>query len=148
MFEEIPTPKLTYSAVSFALLVPVLVWPLFWWGEASLNPGLNIGQVWLLAAATLLLSAIAVDSVLHYRSDHLSPFFAAGWILFGTLAVSTALRSEQGGFLIACLFALHAIRSGIHLWRQEQEWWLWPAWTRDTLAALGMFVWQILLPHA
>ncbi|HXH72558.1 MAG TPA: hypothetical protein VNI58_07085 [Mariprofundaceae bacterium] len=147
MSDSIPTPKLTYTAVSFALLVPVLIWPVFWWGEASLNPGLDIGQVWLLAAATLLISAIGVDSVLHYRTDHLSPFFAAGWILFGTLAVSMALRTEHGAFLIGCLFALHATRSGIGLWRHGEEWWLWPAWVRDTLAALGMFAWQILLSH-
>lgn len=145
--ESAPGPKLTYSAVSAALLVPVLIWPVFWWHDGGLNPGLDLATIWQLAAATLLLSAIAVDSVLNFRHDHLSPFFAAGWVLFGTLAVSTALRADNASFLIACLFALHALRSAARLWQHETSWWLWPAWCRDSLAALGMFVWLYLLEH-
>lgn len=140
-----PGPKLTYTAVSFALLVPVLVWPVFWWHN---DATLDIADIWQIAAASLLLSAIAVDSVLGFRQSAMAPFLAAGWILFGSLAVSMALRSSDGAYLIACLFALHALRSASRLWQHDISWWLWPAWGRDSLAALGMFVWLFILDHA
>jgi len=147
MSESVPGPKLTYGAVSAALLVPVLIWPVFWWQDGGLDPGLDVGQVWLIAAATTLLIAIAADSVLYYRHDGLSPFFAAGWVLFGSVAVSAALRLDNGPFLIGCLFGGHALRSGWYLWHEDPAWWLWPAWTRDMLAAFGIFAWLALLAH-
>lgn len=143
--ESLPGPKLTYSAVSFALLVPVLVWPVFWWRN---DATIDIADIWQIAAASLLLSGIAVDSVLGFRHSAIAPFFAAGWVLFGSLAVSMALRANDGSYLIACLFALHALRSGYRLWQHDSSWWLWPAWGRDSLAAVGMFVWLYILDHA
>lgn len=142
------SPRFVYAAISCALLLPVLFWPLSLWGEASLNPSMDIQRIWLAAGIVLLLSSVAADSVLCYRGASLSPMFATLWVLFASLGVSISLRLEQGALVLASCFALHALRSMYRLWQGADDWWLWPAWLRDTVAALAFFVWTGLIAHA
>jgi len=142
------TQAFVYTAISTALLLPVLFWPLTLWGTGSLDPATNIHQIWLSAGIVLLLCAVTADSILYYRPQSLAPLFAAFWILISSLAVSTSLRWEHGAYVLAAAFAMHALRSGIKLWQHQKLWWLWIAWSRDTLAALTFFVWLGLLKHA
>jgi len=144
-------PNFVYAAISLALLLPVLFWPLTLWGQASLDPAMNVMKIWIAAGVVLLLCASTADSILSYKPHSLSPLFAAFWILIASLTASLALRWEQGGYILAVVFAAHATRSGYKLWQQErhaQSWWLWPAWLRDTLASLSFFIWLGLINHA
>ncbi|MDX8408043.1 MAG: hypothetical protein R8L58_06630 [Mariprofundaceae bacterium] len=142
------SPAFVYAAISIALLLPVLFWPLTLWGEASLDPAMDVEKIWIAAGIVLLLSAVTADSVLSYRPQTLSPMFAAFWILLASLTVSIALRWEQGAYILAAVFALHSLRSGLKLWQGDQSWWLWAAWSRDSVAALSFFVWLSLIKHA
>ena len=141
------TAAFVYGALSVALLLPVLFWPLTLWGAGSLDPAKNIHQIWLSAGIVLLLCAVTADSVLGFRLQGMSPLFASFWILIASLAVSIALRWEQGAYILAAVFALHALRSGTKIWRHEKLWWLWIAWSRDTVASLSFFIWLGLLNH-
>jgi len=141
------SPAFVYAAISIALLLPVLFWPLTLWGAASLDPAMDVEKIWLAAGIVLLLSALTADSVLSYKPHTLSPMFAAFWILLGSLTASLALRWEQGAYILAAVFAMHAFRSGRKLWHHDQSWWLWTAWSRDTIAALSFFIWLSLIKH-
>ncbi len=142
------SPAFVYAAISIALLLPVLFWPLVLWGKASLDPAMDVEQVWISAGIVLLISAVSADSILSYRPHTLSPMFAAFWILLASLTVSIALRWEHGAYMLAAGFALHGLRSGLRLWHHDRSWWLWAAWSRDTLAALSFFIWLSLIQHA
>ncbi|ATX78832.1 hypothetical protein Ga0123461_0390 [Mariprofundus aestuarium] len=140
-------PLLSYSAISVALLLPVLVWPL-----QGLNDGahsLAFETDWLITASALLLCAVTADTILYHQPvDSKWPLFAAIWILATSMAVSLALRSELGSYLLATMFSLHAIRSGLRLWLNGDAWWLTVACVRDTIAALSIFGWIIIISMA
>ena len=84
------SPLLSYAAISSALFIPVLVWPLQELNHGGLNPAaiLYDHPVWLITASALLLCAITADSILYYQPDSLWPFFATAWILINSMAVS------------------------------------------------------------
>jgi len=140
-------PDFVYSAISIALLLPVVFWPLTLWGTASLDPAMNVKQIWIAAGIVLLLCATTADSILAYKAHTLAPLFAAFWILIASLTATLALRWESGVYILAGVFAAHAVRSGYKLWNHQQAWWLWPAWLRDMLASLSYFIWLGLLNH-
>ncbi len=142
------TPAFVYAAVSLALLLPVLFWPLPLWHESGLNPALEIRRVWLISGIVLLLCAVTADSLLAYRTHGLSPLFSAFWILLSSIGVSLALRWEQGIFILAACFAIHALRAATGIWSGRAGWWQWTAWVRDTIAALSLFVWSGIISHA
>jgi len=140
------TPKASYTAISIALLLPVLAWPLQSLLDGGLSPGAAYHSLWLTSATALLLCAVTADSILLYRPNSLWPFFTSAWILLISMSATTAIRFEESGALIlALLFALHALRSALPLWRDDKDWWLWAAWGRDTVSALSIFTWLLVL---
>jgi len=141
-----PSPLIPYTAISIAMLLPVLIWPLQILADDGRYLELDIHYIWLLAASALLLCAVTTDSILSYQPNTLWPFFTIAWIFLISMAISTALRVSFGSYILACLFAIHVIRSAIRLWRDDKSWWLWTAWVRDSTAALGMFTWVYFLP--
>jgi len=136
-------PLLSYSAISVALLLPVLVWPLQGLNDGTLS--LAFESDWLITASALLLCAVTTDTILYHQPDSKWPFFAAIWILATSMVISLALRTELGTYLLACMFSLHAVRSGLRLWLNGDAWWLTTACIRDTIAALSIFGWIIIL---
>jgi len=136
------SPLTSYAAISVALLLPVLAWPL---QLQSSEFHTELHTIWLISASILLLIAVTADSMLFYQSDTLSPLFTAMWILLTSVGISVALRSDSGDWIVASLFAMHSLRSAMHLWLGESNWWLWPAWCRDSFAALAIFIWIALL---
>ncbi len=138
--------RTSYAAISIAMLLPVLIWPLQTIIDDSHNPGLDMRYIWFIAASALLLCAVTTDSILAYQPNTLWPFFTTAWIFLISMAISTALRVSFGAYILACLFAIHVIRSAIRLWRDDKSWWLWTAWGRDSAASLGLFTWICFLP--
>lgn len=148
MSEPIKTglsPQASYAAISIALLLPVLAWPLQSLHDGGLNPGAAYHNLWLMSAAALLICAVTADSILLYRPNSLWPFFASAWILLISMATSTALRLSSGALILALLFAAHALRSALRLWSDDKSWWLWLAWSRDSIASLSIFIWLFVL---
>jgi len=142
--QETVPPALVYIAISATLLLPVLLWPILpAFTDNGLNADQNIHQIWLIMAALLLICAVTADSMINYRPDTLWPAFACSWILLATLGISTALRLPAGGWLLALMFAIHSLRAMYALWRNKQHWHLWPAWGRDTLASVALFIWSM-----
>ncbi|NWF35180.1 hypothetical protein [Mariprofundus sp. KV] len=139
------SPLLSYSAISVALLIPVLFWPLQSINDGSLDPSVDFHTIWLVTASALLLCAVTADSILYHEQGTLWPFFATAWILTFTMGVSLALRLDSGAFILASMFTLHAIRAGSRIWQDQNSWWLWPACVRDAVAAMAMFTWIITL---
>ena len=137
------SPLLSYSAISAALLIPVLVWPLQALNSSGLDPAVDYHTIWLVTASALFLCAVTADSILYHQPGTFWPFFATAWIVLSSMGVSLALRIESGAFLLAMMFTLHATRAGFRLWRDHEHWWLWPACLRDTAAAMAMFGWII-----
>jgi len=137
-----------YGMICLAMAMPVLLWPAIWLQQGGLNAGINFFLLWMVAAATLLISAITADSVLFYRNSTLSMVQVSAWVLGGGFWILLAVQQRHGAWLIALAFALHALRSAACLWRGGKQWWLWPAWWRDTVIAAGMFIWLRVLVHA
>lgn len=137
-----------YITISLALALPVLLWPLAWLSDNWLETGPEIQRRWLAAAVCLLITAVVADSILSGMRSNREVLYGSAWIIFSSLIAGLAFRTPFGTFLIANLFCLHALRSGIQLWRGEQQWWLWPAWIRDIGAALVLFGWQAYFIHA
>ena len=143
-------PLLSYAAISAALLIPVLIWPLQEINSGHLNPAAILFDhpVWLISASALLLCAVTADSILYHQPDSIWPFYATAWILVSSMAASMALRIDSGAFVLGGMFALHAMRSGLRLWSNQQQWWLWAACLRDALAALILFGWILFLTRS
>jgi len=131
------------------MALPVLVWPALWLRQGLFDPALNFTLLWTVAAALLLLSAATADSLLAYRADGRGLLMVSLWMTGCLFWALLAVQHAQGAWLLALAFAVHALRSACDLWRNDaHRWWSWPAWWRDVLTALGMFVWLMLLAHA
>ncbi len=137
-----------YILVSLVLAAPVLFWPLAWLAGNFTGANAGILQRWFATSICLLMAAIVADSILRGMQSERNVLGSIAWIVAGSMISSLASSASFGMFLIACLFALHTLRSGIPLWRGEKAWWLWPAWIRDTATSLILFGWLIILAHA
>ena len=136
-----------YGTISLAMAMPVLLWPAIWWQQGGLNAGFDFSRLWMVAASLLLISAVTADSILFYRNNARSVVLVSAWVIGSSFWILLAVQQRHGVWLIALAFALHALRSAICLWRDEQRWWLWPAWCRDTALAAGIFIWLSVLMH-
>ncbi len=136
-----------YIAISLALALPVLLWPVAWLSGGWPETGTGIQQRWLAAAICLLMAGVVADTMLSGMRSTRQILTGTVWIVLVSQIAGLALRTHAGVFLIAGLFGLHALRAAIPLWRNEQAWWLWPAWIRDTGTALMLFGWMIILRH-
>ncbi len=123
-----------YTAVSLALLLPVAFWPWAWHGGVVMDPGMELGRLWLDAAAALLLVGASVDAVLAGRA-----IFGGLWVLAAALVVSIALHSEFAAQLLGTAFVCHALPAGWRLMRRREGWWELPGWLRDLVAAGCLF---------
>ena len=135
-----------YLLVSGVLLLPVLLWPAMLLSGLALNPGANIVGHWRVAAAAMLMIAVAVDSMLAANTDRprsLIPL--AAWLVGMGLWGAWACNEANGHLILGTLFFIHTLRSARRLWQGASEWWLWPAWGRDMLACLAMFLWPWVL---
>lgn len=138
----------TYATVSAAMALPVLVWPWLWMSQEGFEAGIPFPMLWMIAASSLLMSAVTADSMLAYRQRTSSMLATSIWVIGMGVWVSTALRMPSAPWLVALGFSLHALRSGWRLWFGRNDWWLWPAWVRDAGLATGIFLWLIALAHA
>lgn len=132
----------TYLLVSAVLLLPVLAWPVLLLTDVAMNPAADIAGHWRLAATALLLVAATGDSLLATWTEGgraLIP--AAAWMIGMGLWGPWAASRSGGHWLLGALFFIHALRPAIRLWRGGRDWWLWPAWGRDILAAGALFLW-------
>ena len=136
-----------YITISLALALPVLLWPLAWLSGNWLETGTEIQRQWLAAAVCLLMAAVVADSILTGMRSNREVLYGTTWIIFTSLIAGLAFRTPFGITLIASLFGLHALRSGMQLWKGGQQWWLWPAWVRDTGAALILFGWLVFFAY-
>ena len=135
-----------YLLVSTVLLLPVLLWPALLLSGLALNPGANIIGHWRVAALALLLTTMAVDSMLAASADRprsLIPL--AAWLIGMGLWGAWACNETDGHLLLGILFFIHSLRPARRLWQGSREWWLWPAWARDVLACLALFLWPWML---
>jgi len=135
-----------YLLVSAVLLLPVLLWPAMLLTSLALNPGVNIGGHWRVASAAMLLVAVAVDSMLVVNADKpnsLLPLTA--WLIGMGLWAAWACNEAAGYLILGALFFIHSLRSATRLWKGTSDWWLWPAWGRDILACLALFLWPRIL---
>jgi len=137
-----------YIFTSLALALPALLWPLARLNSNWLETGAEIHQRWLAAAVCLLMAAVVADSILSGMRSDRGILNGTAWIISTSLIAGLAFRTPIGIFLIACLFGLHALDSGIQIWKGRQQWWLWPAWIRDAGAALILFGWQAYFNYA
>jgi hypothetical protein len=135
----------TYLLISLLLAVPVMFLPL----SLLITPTMDVvvEKSWLIAACLLLLAAAVSDSVLAGVTSLRQMLLHTIWISIIVAVVSLALRESEGVYLLGMMFFLHALRSGISLWRHSSGWWLWPAWVRDMSMALSIFLWLVLWPE-
>jgi len=145
--ESIPASQV-YTAISAALLAPVLLWPalLIFSSDSIMQPLYSIHLLWLMMASALLICAVTADSIINYKSHSLWPAVASAWILITIMGISIVWRLPSGSWILALLFATHSFRASVTIWGDKhQHWHLWPAWWRDSIAALALFIWPLLL---
>ncbi len=136
----------TYLLISLALAIPVLVWPLtLLIGSASESGGI-VEKNWLISASLLLLAVTVSDSVLSGARSLRQMLLHSVWIAITVAVISVVLREFAAAHLLGAMFFLHAMRSATALWLDGSGWWLWPAWIRDAVVAMAIFLWIILWP--
>jgi len=134
-----------YLWISVALVLPVLLWPILL-TSATPTAYAEIAQNWLLSAAALLLAAVIVDSVLAGAASMEAVLSSCIWILFAAALIPFISHAPRAGWILAMLFAIHALRSTLTIWRQQEQWWHWYAWGRDSATAAAMFLWVVFWP--
>jgi len=142
--------KQAYTWVSFALALPVFLWPAFLLFGFTPAFGVSIEQNWLVAACSLLMAAVVADSILSYHRHISHVIGSAIWIIVASSVISLAIRNPDITWLIAALFALRPLYVFHPLWYQKsesQQWWHWIAWWRDTSTALVIFLWLNYWPQ-
>jgi len=136
--------KQGYIWVSFALTLPVFLWPAFLLFGFTPAFGISIEKNWLIAACCLLITVVTADSILSYR-EHISQVITSAlWIMVVSSVVSLAIRNPDMAWFIAALFALRPVHIFYAKWHAKPEsqlWWHWIAWWRDSSTALVMFLW-------
>ena len=142
--------KQGYLWVSFALAMPVFLWPVFLLLGFTPAFGITIEQNWLISASCLLMAVVVADSILSYRNHMSNVVSSAIWIIVASSVVSLTVRNPDMVWLIAALFALRPLHILHALWHAKAEslqWWHWIAWWRDTGTALTMFLWLNYWPQ-
>jgi|UPI0003A5DB61 hypothetical protein len=144
-----------YLWLGIGLLAPIVLLPLrLAFGDGSPAFGVIIESRWLLLGGCLLLVACAADTTLslveRYQRDGeigaLVAYCAASWVFVFVLLVPFITSSPAHGWWLSALFAVHAWRAGLALWRGQTQWWLWYAWWRDCTAAVSLFFWLAYWP--
>lgn len=142
--------KQGYVWVSFALAMPIFLWPTLLLLGFTPAFGVSIEQNWLVAACCLLIAVVVADSILSYH-HHISHIVSSAiWIITVCYIVSLAIRKPEMAWLIAALFALRPLHLFYQLWynkSESQQWWHWIAWWRDSTTALVMFLWLNYWPQ-
>jgi len=142
--------KQGYAWVSFALALPVFLWPSFLALGFTPAFGINIEQNWLVAACSLLMAVVVADSILSYR-HHISHMIgSAVWVIVVSSMISLAIRNPHMAWFIAILFALRPLHLFHSLWlatSESHQWWHWIAWWRDSSTAVVMFLWLSYWPQ-
>jgi len=138
-----------YASVSFALMIPIIMWPLSLYFGLQPSMGVNIAQNWAVSAACLLLTATVADSLLAYQQRFLDVMVGLIWILLISYVVTFVLQHLNTIWLLAVCFVLRAVWRLPGLWRHgcSGAWWHWMAWTRDSAAAFLMFFWLYQWPN-
>lgn len=134
--------RITYVLVCLMLILPVIMLPITTW--LSSNPTLSdyVYTSWLSSVAILLMVSVSFDTFLYGVHDRNAAINAALWIIVYALFTMSALSEAGNALLLAVMFFVHAIRSGLRLFRHPNpQWWLWPAWSRDVLATLATLFW-------
>jgi len=135
-----------YILISLMLAVPVLSWPLAF-GRMHLQvvDWVQPVDLWRFALVCMLLVVVMADTMLAGVSKRVSMMMAAVWIVGSYMAafLSLQLPVTMGVYMLACVLVMHAGRSAWRLWSGRRDWWLWPAWTRDTVVSFGVFAWFV-----
>ncbi len=139
-----------YLWVSIALLLPVLLWPLFLIFGFTPAFGISIEQNWVIAASCLLMAATVADSILSYRQQLLHAVISAIWIMVISSVITLVIRNEAMTWLLAVLFFLRSLHTMLPLWKHQTNesvaWWQWIAWWRDSTASFAIFLWLYAWP--
>ena len=142
--------KQGYIWVSFALALPVFLWPAFLLFGFTPAFGISIEQNWLIAACSLLMAAVVADSILSYRHHISHAIGSAVWIIVASSIISFVIRNPDTTWFIAALFTLRSLHTFHLLWEtksESQQWWQWIAWGRDGSTALVIFLWLRYWPQ-
>lgn len=139
--------RLTYILISLIMFLPVLLWPVP--VLLSYNPMLPeaLKPTWFLSAVLLLTTAVCIDTILYGISNIKQAIDATLWITLFAMISIASLQNQYNIWFIAILFLIHSLRSANHLFSAQKRsgmWWLWLAWSRDTLTALSIFIWYAL----
>lgn len=135
-----------YLLISIILLLPVLLWPVMLMTNITLKPSINFASYWQMASVSLLVVATTADSMLTvFANKSQSLFLFTVWILGIGLLGTWAINEPDFNIILGLLFFIHSSRSARLLWRGSSDWWLWPAWIRDILACVAVFLWPLYL---
>lgn len=129
--------KNIYVLVSVVLAIAILLQPLaslLDWPAPSM---VYIGRYWFVLAVITATVFALLDSILSTVSPAWERFFWVAVMSGGAIWVSL-VRADV--YLIALLFFFHAVRSAGHLWTGVKDWWMWPAWVRDCVVAMTLFI--------
>ncbi|MDX8403148.1 MAG: hypothetical protein R8K54_01915 [Mariprofundaceae bacterium] len=135
-----------YVLVSFLLAIPVLLWPLSW--VAGLEPsfGTNVAENWLISATVMLLAVTVADSIFSGVASVRQALDHTAWVVVTAAVIPTVLHASNSAYLLGAMFFIHSLRSFFSLWHWVDQWWLWPAWIRDSSMAMLLLLWITLSP--
>ena len=133
-----------YAYFSLTLTLPVIAWPFIY---QFLYPSFsdNFYFSWIVSACMALLIAVVADSICFGTTSLRVTVVSLAWLLLAILFVAISLSHGNSIYLIALMYFLHSLRSCLDLWCGRGRWWSWPAWTRDSLTSLILFLWQPFL---
>ncbi len=138
--------KSAYFFISAIVFAPVLLWP----APMILYNNPMLGGVilpkWHLSIIIMLLTCVAIDTMLYPIQNFAQALQATLWISLFSIFI---LQNQHNTWFLAVLCLIHSLRSGWRLWQHKEHssWWLQLAWARDLAAALVVFVWLSVFQH-
>ncbi|MDQ7004206.1 MAG: hypothetical protein Q9N67_04510 [Ghiorsea sp.] len=93
----------------------------------------------------MLIAFIAMDSILYGIKSFTQTINTTLWLIIPSILM---VQNPQYTWLLAMLFLVHSLRSGIYIFIQDtpKYWWLNIAYVRDLAVTITIFIWFIYLP--
>jgi len=133
-----------YAYFSIALTFPVIAWP-FIYQLVFFSSREDFYSSWIIVSGMALLIVIVIDSICSGPLSLRGTAVSLAWLFLLILFVTISLSLWNSIYLIALIYFLHSLRSCLDLWCGRGGWWSWTAWSRDSITALILFLWQPFL---
>jgi hypothetical protein len=137
-FTGIHSKLYIYVLIFAVMLLPVVLWPVAEMCSFQLTQSAIVGHKWFLYTAVVIVIVVITDSILSVERTILERLL---WVVAIVGGMAYEMFVSGSFYVMGSMFAFHSMRSAALLWRGTDDWWLWPAWIRDSGTAIVLYLW-------